>query len=85
MEHEITLDGLVKLSKANKSANYLVIKVQADGIVPEIIINPHYNFKKKLAYYQKAYNNDLTLKANPDIRIVAYDFVDNLSKWFDDY
>ena len=37
---------------------------------PEIIINTYSNFKSKLSYFEKAYNNDFTLKSNPNIKIL---------------
>lgn len=39
---------------------------------PEIIINQFENIKTKLAYYQKAYNDDLTLKTFNGIRIIGF-------------
>lgn len=39
---------------------------------PEIIINKLENFESKLAYYKNAYNEDLTLKANQNIKIVGF-------------
>ncbi len=38
----------------------------------EIIINPRRNFKDKLEYYKKAYDDDLKLKACSDISIVSF-------------
>lgn len=38
----------------------------------EIIINPRRNFKAKLEYYKKAYDDDLKLKACSDISIVSF-------------
>lgn len=38
----------------------------------EIIINPRRNFKEKLEYYKKAYDDDLKLKACSDISIVSF-------------
>lgn len=45
----------------------------------ELIINPRQNFEKKLRYYKGAYNKDLTLKANNEIRIVGIAFSNHLS------
>ena len=41
----------------------------------EIICNPYENLDKKLEYYLKAYNQDLTLKTFDKIKIVAYGVV----------
>lgn len=41
---------------------FMVVKIATEGNpAPEIIINPAENFREKLAYYDKAYNNDLEL------------------------
>lgn len=83
--HDLTLEGLLGLGSswfANNEAEWLIIHVQVEDNEPEIIINPKANFKAKLTYYAKAYNNDLTLKANPDIKIVKYDMVDDLRDVF---
>jgi hypothetical protein len=34
--------------------------------------------ESKLNYYQQAYNEDLTLKANSNIRIIHFDFVEEV-------
>lgn len=71
-----TLQGLLSLgnsSYAKENANFMMVMVSVNGGDPEIIINPKTNFKAKLEYYAKAYNDDLTLKANPNIKIVYYD------------
>lgn len=41
----------------------------------ETIINPKKNFESKKSYYEKAYNDDLELKANTNIKIVDYSFL----------
>ena len=41
----------------------------------EIIRNPYENLDKKLEYYLKAYNQDLTLKTFDKIKIIAYGVV----------
>lgn len=45
-----------------------------DCTAPESISNPLENFLGKAAYYEKAYDDELQLKACPTIRIVAYYF-----------
>jgi hypothetical protein len=83
--NEMTLTGLLNYGTshfAKHDAQWLIIEVEVEGNAPEIIINPKENFKAKLAYYQKAYNEDLTLKANPSIKIIRYDFVGAISDYF---
>lgn len=79
--NEMTLQGLLRMGRsiyAQEDAKFMLIVVKAEGSSPEIIINPKENFESKLAYYEKAYNDDLTLKNNPNIQIIDYDFVENL-------
>ena len=73
--NEITLSGLVGLSESEhaKDADILVLHIKNGDYAPEIIVNPKENFEMKIAYIQQAYNEDLTLKANPSIRIVDFD------------
>ncbi|UNY40030.1 hypothetical protein KLEB273_gp082 [Bacillus phage vB_BauM_KLEB27-3] len=79
--NEMTLQGLLRMGRsiyAQEDAKFMLIVVKAEGSSPEIIINPKENFESKLAYYEKAYNDDLTLKNNPNIQIIDYHFVENL-------
>lgn len=83
--NELTLTGLLNYGKshyAKNNAQWLIIEVEVEGDKPEIIINPKENFEAKLAYYKRSYNNDLTLKANPSIKIIRYDFVEAISDYF---
>ncbi len=41
---------------------------------PEYIINTKVNFKAKQKYYDTAYDDDLCLKANKEIKILFYKF-----------
>jgi hypothetical protein len=53
-------------------ANYIGVLIQMQGFeTPEIIINETPNFKSKLEYYEKAYNEDLTLKTFSGIKIIG--------------
>lgn len=69
---------------------YLVVKIDTEGMPePEIIINPADNFDEKIAYYNKAYNDDMELisakEAGKSIRIVRatmMDYLDGLNAWF---
>lgn len=58
-------------SQAGKE--YVGVKIEMQGFPePEIIINKSSNFDKKLAYYKKAYNEDLTLKTFNGIKIIGF-------------
>lgn len=75
--NEMTLSGLLRMGESHYTKNcaeYLIVLVAGPTPEPEIIINPMENAENKLAYYAKAYNEDLTLKANPSIKIVGYNF-----------
>lgn len=50
----------------------------------ELIINPNVNFATKLEYYKNAYNDDLTLKACKDIKILGFTFADSLKEMEED-
>ena len=50
---------------------YLVIAVRLPNGAIELITNT-YNLTEKLDYYMNAYDDDLFLKANPEIRIVNW-------------
>lgn len=79
--NEMTLQGLLRMGRSvyvEEDAKFLITVVEVEGSAPEIIINPKENFESKLAYYEKAYNDDLTLKNNPNIKIIDYTFVENL-------
>lgn len=46
----------------NRGRDFMVVKIRTEGNAsPEIIINGSENFKQKLAYYDKAYNDDMEL------------------------
>lgn len=69
-----TMEDLVKLFHKAKQfgMNYIAIKINMPSLEsPEIIINPKNNFDAKMEYYQKAYDENLRLKANPEIKIIA--------------
>lgn len=76
--NEMTLSGLLRMGNsgyATNDANWMVVVIEGVGPAPEIIINNKLNFTTKLDYYAKAYNEDLTLKANPSIKIIQYNFI----------
>lgn len=39
---------------------------------PETIVNPLENMEKKIEYIKSTYNEDLTHKFSPDVKIVGY-------------
>ncbi|MGF0347727.1 hypothetical protein ACQR3P_29220 [Rhodococcus sp. IEGM1300] len=41
---------------------------------PEMIVNPPHNLESKLAYYLEAYDEDMRLKSNPNIRMTRFEF-----------
>lgn len=69
-------DGKVFLYQ--NETGYMMVWIIVDDNLPEIIINPYANIPGKLAYYEYAYNDDLTLKANNSIKIIKYDFVERV-------
>jgi len=56
-------------------ADYLVLTIVGATKYPEIIINPRANIQEKIGYISHSYNEDLTLKAAPHIKIAKYEFV----------
>ena len=65
----------------NRDAKYVGVVVMMQGFEkPEIIINSKENFDAKLAYYQKAYNDDLTLKTFNGIKIVGFTYRDSFEE-----
>lgn len=60
------------INAVKENKNYVGVLVEMQGFeAPELIINGRANFETKLAYYLKAYNEDLTLKTFNGIRILA--------------
>lgn len=52
---------------------YVAVIIEMQGFEnPELIINTTKNFKEKLEYYKKAYNEDLTLKSFNGIKIIDF-------------
>lgn len=76
-------------SGRNRGRNFLVVKIETEGNPGhEIIINPAENFDAKIAYYNKAYNDNMELiaaKASGKlIRVVDVLMTGNLTDlmWF---
>lgn len=77
--NEMTLSGMIRLGTSvfvEEDAEWFIVKVKVYDSEPEIIINPKANFDSKLHYFSKAYNEDLTLKGNSNIKIIDFDFVE---------
>ena len=67
-------DKLIELFKASidDNAEYIAVAIETKGSEDvEIIVNTRKNFDNKLAYYCKAYNDDLILNTYDGIRIVG--------------
>ena len=86
---ELTMKDLEQCFKdaITTDSLFIGVKVQApESPCAEIIINPSENFEAKLAYYKRAYNEDLTLKAFDKIRIVNFalgDCYDDIECYFE--
>ena len=73
----VNLNKLEKCFEVAKETNqnFIGVLIQMQGFEkPELIINQSENFDTKLAYYKKAYNEDLTLKTFNGIKIIGYAF-----------
>lgn len=55
-------------------AEYIVVGIDLGMPSIEYIVNSVMNAVEKAEYYERAYNEDLTLKANPNIRIVGISY-----------
>lgn len=73
----------------SRGRQFLVVKIRTDGNDGlEIIINGAENFKQKLAYYDKAYNDDMELiKAKQSGKLITIEdalVTNNLAElnWF---
>ena len=65
----------------SQEENYIGVRIETQGSArPEIIINPTENFETKLEYYQKAYNDDLTLKSFNGIKITGFMYGENFAE-----
>ena len=83
----MTMDNLEKCFNTAKELNqkYVGVEIEMEGFPkPEIIINENENFDSKLAYYKKAYNEDLTLKAFNGIKIIGFTFEESFDDIEDD-
>lgn len=81
--NEIIKEGI------NRGREFMVVKICTEGNAgPEIIINGSENFKQKLSYYDKAYNDNMELiKAKEAGKLITIEDVlvtNNLAElnWF---
>lgn len=77
------IEYIDKNKKIVNGCGVLVVKIIAPGMIePEYIVNTGDNVASKLEYYKKAYDDDLCLIANKDIRMIGYklDFDLNLNQ-----
>jgi hypothetical protein len=77
----VSIDGLERCFGVAKETNqkFIGVLIQMQGFEkPELIINESEKFDSKLAYYKKAYNEDLTLKTFSGIKIIGYAFGSSL-------
>lgn len=73
----------------NRNKNFLAVRIETEGnLGPEIILNPVENIAAKMAYYDKAYNDDMELihakESGKLIRITDALMTSNLNdlNWF---
>lgn len=79
---ELTKLNLTNCFEAAKKENakYIGVAVSVNGAAPEVIINSNVNFEDKHQYYLKAYSADLSLIANPNIKIVGFTQADSFEE-----
>lgn len=64
---------LIENKELPKEDKVLTVWIETpDMIARELIVNPFENLQAKHDYYDKAYDDNLNLKANPDIFISTY-------------
>lgn len=60
---------------------YIGVRIKLSELdKPEIIINSNENFASKLAYYKRAYNQNLTLKSFGAIKITGFMYGSNFAE-----
>lgn len=79
---QLTINNLEKCFETAKKtgARFIGVKIAMNDFpTPEVIINEYPNFDKKLEYYKRAYNTDLTLKATDTIKIIGFTYGNNFN------
>jgi len=70
---------------AEFDSKFVGVLIKMEGFEkPEIIVNQKENHKSKLAYYKKAYSDDLTLRTFTGIKIIDFGFGDSMQAIEDD-
>jgi hypothetical protein len=80
--NEMTLSGLERAIDSDwaRGSKYAAIAITVPGNKGiQIEINTHENIQNKLKYWKTAYNEDLSLKNNSEIRIVDYAFANTFA------
>jgi len=75
MQQQTGLQDLERViqSAYNENHEYMAVLISLPGQEePELITNKIGSMKSKLKYYKDNYNDDLTLKHNPNVKIVGY-------------
>lgn len=63
-----------------KGYRYVAVVIKAKNLTSEeVIINDYRNMKDKIDYYKSAYNKDLKLKNNEDIKIIDFTYGDSFT------
>ena len=70
----------VFISAYRCNCNYVGVRIRGVGEGDEFIINPRCNIIEKLNYYKQAYNYNLTLKSNPNIKIIGIGYGQNFDE-----
>ena len=68
------------LSAYRCNCNYIGVRIRGIGEGDEFIINPRCNIIEKLNYYKQVYNHDLTLKSNPNVKIIGISYGNNFDE-----
>lgn len=80
---ELTINNLEKCFYAARVKNkkYVGVLISMPKFSkPEIIINPISDFDGKFEYYKNAYNENLTLKIKPLIKIIGFTYGDSFEE-----
>lgn len=66
------LDSLIESLEECKQETFTVVVKNSEMRRPEFITFWREDYNYKIKYYQKAYNNDLTLKSSKNIKIIDW-------------
>lgn len=85
--NEMTLSGFTRSfgSRWAQESEWVGVLMELPGQdTPEVIINKAEAFQTKLAYYQSAYNEDLTHKRSPGVKIIGWAFGSNWDEVYEE-